>query len=61
VRRSVERATKTDLNWRNPDVRDAIYEAMRFWLAKSIFRSSGSSLTTVAISMDSVFRSISAF
>ncbi len=25
-----------DLNWRNPDVRVAIYEAMRFWLRKGV-------------------------
>ena len=25
-----------DLNWRNPDVRAAVYEAMRFWLDKGV-------------------------
>lgn len=25
-----------DLNWRNPDVRAAMYEAMRFWLARGV-------------------------
>jgi alpha-glucosidase len=25
-----------DLNWRNPDVRNAIYDVMRFWLRKGI-------------------------
>jgi len=25
-----------DLNWRNPEVREAIYEAMRFWLRKGV-------------------------
>lgn len=25
-----------DLNWRNPDVRQAIYDAMRFWLARGV-------------------------
>jgi alpha-glucosidase len=25
-----------DLNWRNPEVRAAIYQAMRFWLAKGV-------------------------
>lgn len=25
-----------DLNWRNPDVRDAIYEAMRFWMRRGV-------------------------
>ena len=25
-----------DLNWRNPDVRAAIYEAMRFWLGRGV-------------------------
>ena len=25
-----------DLNWRNPDVRSAMYEAMRFWLDKGV-------------------------
>ncbi|WP_398464666.1 alpha-amylase family glycosyl hydrolase [Tardiphaga sp.] len=25
-----------DLNWRNPDVRDAIYEVMRFWMRRGV-------------------------
>ena len=25
-----------DLNWRNPDVRQAMYDAMRFWLARGV-------------------------
>ena len=25
-----------DLNWRNPDVRTAVFDAMRFWLAKGV-------------------------
>jgi alpha-glucosidase len=25
-----------DLNWRNPDVREAVYEVMRFWLKKRV-------------------------
>ena len=25
-----------DLNWRNPDVRNAMYDAMRFWLARGV-------------------------
>ncbi|MDH3661698.1 MAG: alpha-amylase family glycosyl hydrolase, partial [Alphaproteobacteria bacterium] len=25
-----------DLNWRNPDVRSAMYDAMRFWLARGV-------------------------
>ena len=25
-----------DLNWRNPDVRQAIYDVMRFWLGKGV-------------------------
>lgn len=29
-------AQQPDLNWRNPDVRKAIYDAMRFWLAKGV-------------------------
>jgi alpha-glucosidase len=29
-------AQQPDLNWRNPDVRAAIYDAMRFWLDKGV-------------------------
>ncbi|MDI3563894.1 alpha-amylase family glycosyl hydrolase [Bradyrhizobium sp. Arg816] len=29
-------AEQPDLNWRNPDVRVAIYDAMRFWLEKGV-------------------------
>jgi alpha-glucosidase len=29
-------AQQPDLNWRNPEVRNAIYEAMRFWLRKGV-------------------------
>jgi alpha-glucosidase len=29
-------AEQPDLNWRNPDVRAAIYDAMRFWLEKGV-------------------------
>ena len=29
-------AAQPDLNWRNPAVRQAIYDAMRFWLAKGV-------------------------
>jgi alpha-glucosidase len=29
-------AQQPDLNWRNPQVRDAIYDAMRFWLRKGV-------------------------
>jgi alpha-glucosidase len=29
-------AAQPDLNWRNPAVRDAIYDAMRFWLRKGV-------------------------
>ena len=29
-------AQQPDLNWRNPDVREAIYDAMRFWLRKGV-------------------------
>ncbi len=29
-------AQQPDLNWRNPDVREAIYDVMRFWLRKGI-------------------------
>lgn len=29
-------AQQPDLNWRNPDVRKAIYNVMRFWLAKGV-------------------------
>jgi alpha-glucosidase len=29
-------AQQPDLNWRNPDVREAIYEVMRFWLRKGV-------------------------
>ncbi len=29
-------AAQPDLNWRNPQVRAAIYEAMRFWLRKGV-------------------------
>jgi alpha-glucosidase len=29
-------AQQPDLNWRNPRVREAIYEAMRFWLRKGV-------------------------
>jgi hypothetical protein len=29
-------ATQPDLNWRNPKVREAIYDAMRFWLRKGV-------------------------
>jgi alpha-glucosidase len=29
-------AAQPDLNWRNPDVRDAIYDAMRFWLRRGV-------------------------
>jgi alpha-glucosidase len=29
-------AQQPDLNWRNPDVRRAIYEVMRFWLRKGV-------------------------
>ena len=25
-----------DLNWRNPEVREAMYDVMRFWLDKGI-------------------------
>ncbi|MFX4447015.1 alpha-amylase family glycosyl hydrolase, partial [Acinetobacter baumannii] len=25
-----------DLNWRNPAVREAIYDVMRFWLSKGV-------------------------
>src|SRR5262249_17363476 len=29
-------AQQPDLNWRNPQVREAIYEVMRFWLEKGV-------------------------
>lgn len=29
-------AAQPDLNWRNPDVRSAIYEVMRFWLRRGV-------------------------
>src|SRR5882757_5256751 len=29
-------AQQPDLNWRNPQVREAIYDAMRFWLRKGV-------------------------
>jgi alpha-glucosidase len=29
-------AQQPDLNWRNPDVRNAIYDAMRFWLRRGV-------------------------
>jgi alpha-glucosidase len=29
-------AAQPDLNWRNPDVRDAVYDAMRFWLRRGV-------------------------
>ena len=29
-------AQQPDLNWRNPDVRQAIYDVMRFWLRKGV-------------------------
>ena len=29
-------AQQPDLNWRNPDVRRAVYDAMRFWLRKGV-------------------------
>jgi len=29
-------AAQPDLNWRNPAVRDAMYEAMRFWLRRGV-------------------------
>ena len=29
-------AQQPDLNWRNPDVREAIWEVMRFWLRKGV-------------------------
>ncbi len=29
-------AQQPDLNWRHPEVREAIYEAMRFWLRKGV-------------------------
>jgi alpha-glucosidase len=29
-------AAQPDLNWRNPRVREAIYDAMRFWLCKGV-------------------------
>ncbi|MDB5575435.1 MAG: aglA [Bradyrhizobium sp.] len=29
-------AQQPDLNWRNPEVREAIYEVMRFWLRKGV-------------------------
>src|SRR4051812_2534571 len=29
-------AQQPDLNWRNPEVREAIHEAMRFWLRKGV-------------------------
>jgi len=29
-------ARQPDLNWRNPEVREAIYEVMRFWLRKGV-------------------------
>ena len=29
-------AQQPDLNWRNPDVRNAIYDVMRFWLEKGV-------------------------
>jgi alpha-glucosidase len=29
-------AQQPDLNWRNPQVRDAIYDVMRFWLRKGV-------------------------
>jgi alpha-glucosidase len=29
-------AQQPDLNWRNPEVREAIYDAMRFWLRKGV-------------------------
>jgi len=29
-------AQQPDLNWRNPEVRQAIYDAMRFWLRKGV-------------------------
>lgn len=29
-------AQQPDLNWRNPDVREAIYEVMRFWLRRGV-------------------------
>ncbi|QJE72460.1 DUF3459 domain-containing protein [Aerophototrophica crusticola] len=29
-------ASQPDLNWRNPEVREAIYDSMRFWLDKGV-------------------------
>jgi alpha-glucosidase len=29
-------AAQPDLNWRNPEVRNAIYDAMRFWLSRGV-------------------------
>ncbi|WFU40937.1 alpha-amylase family glycosyl hydrolase [Bradyrhizobium sp. CB82] len=29
-------ARQPDLNWRNPEVREAMYDVMRFWLAKGV-------------------------
>ncbi len=29
-------AQQPDLNWRNPDVREAIYDVMRFWMRKGV-------------------------
>ena len=29
-------AQQPDLNWRNPEVREAIYDVMRFWLRKGV-------------------------
>ena len=29
-------SAQPDLNWRNPDVRQAIYDAMRFWLDRGV-------------------------
>jgi alpha-glucosidase len=29
-------AQQPDLNWRNPEVRQAVYDAMRFWLGKGV-------------------------
>jgi alpha-glucosidase len=29
-------AAQPDLNWRNPEVRDAMYEVMRFWLRRGV-------------------------
>jgi alpha-glucosidase len=29
-------AAQPDLNWRNPEVREAIYDVMRFWLGRGV-------------------------